>query len=628
MRFRAQRGSPDDDIGLADNDIDGFLRDIVGAITRELPQNSNDEAADPPAPVVMSFDQLEVPSSSIPGLGEYLDTLRKCLNRAKENQEATPTEFFKNAIELLSRPKIRILTVSDSGTFGAGGEFKKGGRFFTLLVSKGVTAKQHLHSAGSFGIGKNSALAGSESRLVFYSSVHSNGPETRFYAMGKSVLTTWENEAGQVMSNRVFFDGGNDESASLTPETDQAKVPNWLRRNTNGLTVAIVAPKEKLRSNWQDNFTARLISNFFVAINDGRIEFKLDDGKVLINKASLPALTKRTAIKTIAEESDVAGFDVAKVWADPNKDLEKYSKDIEVKNFGTLNITLFVGEELPKKVIFVRNGMYITDTLSEFGKTLKYRSTLPFLAVVQPVSIDDDSSTNIKRMENPEHNTITTSFISGDDEIERLRKAILSLESEIRAFIKKHASFEATEETDIDELKKFFPQRTGDSSEGDKEPDPLGEPLVSIDTHEGKTRKQFKKKGDRGKRRPYGKKKTNNKKKRKKTMPGDGSEGGFSPLPSRIWAAKSDSGAWTVLLPELSAGTVIRLTPQQLSRGSEVNQPTISSCDFQGSTITSDGAQVSLVITDGAATSTEIELSAACEVVDFLPEIKIPGGEK
>jgi hypothetical protein len=93
-------------------------------------------------------------------------------------------------------------------------------------VSEGVTDKQNFYSAGSFGIGKNAAIAGSSLRLVFYSSRYGENGETGFYCIGKSVLTSWS-ENDENKTHRIFFSADREE---LCPVNDQDLLPDGAKK--------------------------------------------------------------------------------------------------------------------------------------------------------------------------------------------------------------------------------------------------------------------------------------------------------------------------------------------------------------------------------------------------------------
>ena len=191
-----------EDVGIADNDIDGFLKNLLASVNRESAQNSNDESEI--RPVKMSFEQVDVPVSDIPDVDSFKDIINRCHDDAITTGSKKGQDFFLNAKKVLSQDKLKILLISDEGTKGAGGEFKKGGKFYTLVVSKGRTDKDDVYSAGSFGIGKNALLLGVN--FAVFSIPQIMVKQMGFDCMGKSVLTSWSNEnGGKYVAQNIFW---------------------------------------------------------------------------------------------------------------------------------------------------------------------------------------------------------------------------------------------------------------------------------------------------------------------------------------------------------------------------------------------------------------------------------------
>ncbi len=75
------------------------------------------------------------------------------------------------------------------------------------------------------------------------------------------------------MSHKIFFGSDGDD---LAPEISAEGSPDWLGKEEKGLRLAIVAPRIELKEGWTHGYIASLLSNFFVAINDGNLQFSLD----------------------------------------------------------------------------------------------------------------------------------------------------------------------------------------------------------------------------------------------------------------------------------------------------------------------------------------------------------------
>ncbi len=603
-----------DDIGLANNDIDGFLKNLLASVCRECAQNSNDEACE--RPVQMSINRLTVPINELPGIDRYKEVVEGCLVEARDNDAAKAIEFFENAKNELNKEEISLLQIADARTQGAGDKFIKNGKFFTLVVSEGRTDKKNVYSAGSFGIGKNAAIAGSALRLVFYSSQYEEDGEPRFYCMGKSVLTSWR-ENDQNMSHKIFFDADPD---SFSPVTNQEELPDWARKDELGLKVSIVAPRIELQEGWVAGYVASLLSNFFVAIYDEDIQFYIDHRQVDINRATMQSYFSRDDVKKAAED---AGILEQLSWAEMCSNAlaagEFNSEIINVSDLGDFEVLIRVGEGMPNRVFIVRNGMYITDTLKHFGKPLKrFPNTKDFVLIVRPKSIDAVSSTNIKRMENPEHNELTTGYIANPEEVSKLQNAVRNLEAKVREIIKKYAKMEALESREIEELKEFFP------SQGDAESPPPGEEhdptavtserLAGKSKHIGHTAGG--KKGGKGKR--GGKSKRGNGRK----GPGGANGGQTKQIMLPCQAMRVADSAWRIQLEEVGSAGTIELWPQARSRGAETKSLKIKSCSLGEKTIAKDGLSVSFSAAENTPVELELEFHGDAPVVDFRPPLR------
>ena len=365
MKLYTEMASPSDDVGLADADIDHFSKSIVESVIREPSQNSNDESVRRPVKIMFNLTSTLV--EDIPDIANYKSVIKSCLTVAKQRSATRAEDFFSNAAKILNQESVNILTISDVGTTGAGGKFVEGGKFHTLLVAKGQTNKQDIHSAGSFGLGKNAPIAGSQMRLVFYSSSYEDKGEKHFYCMGKSVLTNWRGQKNTKMRERLFFVGGD--GSKLIPCVEQTTIPDWLKKDELGLKVCIVAPRIELVQSWLYGYISSLLCNFFLAIFDGNLEFLLDKGATNITRATMLGMFDNKDVITAAEtagKADYLGWAhicIKGLAADEFK-----SEIVSIKHLGEFEILIKVAESLPKKVFFIRNGMYITDTLKEFGK--------------------------------------------------------------------------------------------------------------------------------------------------------------------------------------------------------------------------------------------------------------------
>lgn len=616
MKLHTNRAAETEDVGLANNDIDGFLKSLAQSVSRESTQNSNDEAL--ARPVKVSFDLISVPTSEIPNIHDYREVLQSCLAEAQNSNDRKANEFFTNALKVIAKPEVPVFLISDSGTGGAGGSFSKGQKFYTLAISEGRTDKDNVYSAGSFGIGKNAAFAGSEMRLVFYSTVYGDDPASHFYCMGKSILTSWRDSEDRNMNHKVLFLDG---SGEFTPHTSQSDLPSWLQKSKRGLQVAIVAPRIEIREHWQASFIANALCNFFAAIYTEDIEFELDGGNEIINSSTMLEYFSRDDVKRAADESGLTEqFEWAEMCTKAFAAGSFVSEGFSVEGLGEFEALIHVDEGLPKKVCIVRNGMYITDSLKNFGRPLKrFPNSKDFIVLVRPKSVENSSSERLKRMENPEHNELTTGYIADEIEVRNLQKAVENLETEIRAIIRKHAKLEVTSTKIIDELKDYFASPGKEEGDGSDEDDPTKVTAKKFPTKQPAPNAQQPGGGGGGKGR---KNKTKKKTRTKQPGPGRRGSGQYKPLAARSYAARSSTTTWRVEIatPPASAKEC-EIWPQATSRGKDTKQLKVKSCNLPGAIVSSDGLSVKIPLS-GTGVSFDLDLDNDADVVDLRPVVK------
>jgi len=619
MKIYSSSADETEHVGLSDNDIDGFLKTIMKSVCRETAQNSNDESLT--RPVRMNFELQHIPISQIPDHDKFRNIIEKCLEEAKNTEDTRAIEFFTTATDILSKDEISVLTISDEGTNGAGGDFKKLGKFFTLTVSKGVTNKTDLHSAGSFGIGKMACFAASQLRTVFYSSTYDD--EENFYCLGKSVLTSWTNDSCGNMRNQIFF-SANDKK--LFPIEDLSAVPQWLKKDSRGLKISILAPRSELREGWTNSYIAAFVSNFFLAIHDGTLEFSMNKASVRINKSTLlnffddPSV--REAAINLGDEDKFNWAYECTLALTSNTFISEY---IHVPNIGDLEILIRVNEGLPKKTCFIRNGMFITDNLALFGKRLqRFNNTKDFIVIVRPKNTGNQASQNLKRLENPEHNEFSTGYLSDEKEQKIFNDAMGKVEAEIRSVIKKHAQMEVKETKDIEELKQFFksPKNDNEIDEGTGELDPI---IISnkeiIENKSSQSNHQKSGKGTGGNKEHGNKRKTKTKKRR--PGPGNKQSGNYKEFEGKCRAVKTSGGnKWLISLSDLPPKGLFLIAPEEESRSGDSRPIHINSCNIQDAKISSNKSNMEFLLDGSIERTFTIEVNEEVNIINIRPIVR------
>lgn len=433
--------------GLGDPGIEFFRNAPYASIAREAGQNSRDAAQT--LPVSLSFDVLRLPASEFPSFNELSAALKACANAAEQEKEH---EFFQNALRVVGQDQIRVLQISDANTTGlTGPPGVQDTPFHSLLKSSGVSTKEKDTAGGSFGIGKNAAFAVSDLQLVLYSTVYADptNQSERFAAQGKVKLVSHLDAAGN--SRRATGYWGN---PGFTAIEDPARAPSWMRRERRGTSIFAIGFRES--DHWAEEMTCSIVSNFFCAVASNEMVFEVDASRFNINANTIEGFFSSSEILAAADmssqrqEMDFAA-QLYRCLVSPNAEetLE------EIPGLGKVRIRVLTEPGLSKRIGFIRNGMYIADSLRHFGHPLsKFPGSRDFVAIVEPA--DEESSRLMKRLESPAHDNFSAQRISDPAKRASAEAALKKLGKLLRELIKKTTGVEEQQSVTIDELSRFF----------------------------------------------------------------------------------------------------------------------------------------------------------------------------
>ena len=445
IRLEFLPNEADEDEGVGHSGIETYTNDPYSAVARETGQNSRDAAEE--LPVRIHYDVLEVARSEIPAIESLAESIALCFQQSVGKKKET--DFFSVAERTVKSSKIKILRISDFKTSGARGPAKKGNPFHSLVKGSGVSIKGSEHSGGSFGIGKNAAFALSELQTVFYSTVYDSNGTPKFLAQGKSVLIS-HNSADGVAKRQTGYWGR--EKFREVDETDE--VPGWLARHEKGTSVFALGFKST--ENWAYRIAISLIQNFFLAIQSNEMQFSLDQGSIEIGSATLPALFKDARIIQAAELNENRD---ELIFAEQLYEclISQNSKNeiVDVPTIGRVSVRILVQEGLPKKIVIARNGMVITDNLSNFGDAFaKFPRYKDFVALVTP--LDNGGSEFIKRLEDSQHRTLSAERLPDERQRSDAKAIMKKFGVKIRDAIKSHTLTKFESEVSADEMRQFF----------------------------------------------------------------------------------------------------------------------------------------------------------------------------
>ena len=451
--------------GFHDAGIETFTGARYDGLAREIIQNSLDAAVDSESKVTVEFDLIKLPRTDFPGANKLLKTMTKC---QKENKDDKGKAFFKNAIQELEKEEITCLKISDFGTTGLRGDYReRKGQWHAITKGRGVSAEKKETAGGSFGIGKNAPFTVSSLRTVFYSTFYEDDNNNSVYrAQGKSIL----------MSHPI----GDNEYTQATGFYGESKECMPIEGNTCGDIPEILCPQEQgcvvlipgfvAERWWREKITATVVSNFFCAINQGKLEVLIQDE----NDIAMIDITQLDKCFQEIEDSEKENNSRHYYQAMQSPDLPR---DAELPLLGHCKMWVLMGEGLPKQVALLRKtGMLITDNQPGLKR---WTGRVDFAGVFM---CDSDKGNRLLRMmENPQHNVFEPERADYGQRDE-CKRALKELVKWVRKCVDELAKPEETEVTQIDELSEFFPDIApaetiaGDEGERDIEGHPLYSP--------------------------------------------------------------------------------------------------------------------------------------------------------
>jgi uncharacterized membrane protein YgcG len=469
--------------GLSDAGIEQFRDNPYVSCGRETGQNTNDAPDAGKRPVIMKFDLRRIPRVEVPFADELAAATQACLDQSidlckKTNRDLgkdRTVRFFERAKSSLSNEALSILEIADFNTTGLTGPFEDDHCVFNSLVkAKGITNKANTDSGGSFGIGKNAVFAVSDVQTVLYSTKARNlgnpNAADEYAFQSRTVLISHEN--GGVPNAAEGFWGLPD----YYPIRKPSDVPEWMLRSERGTSIFAICFREHPK--WAERMALSIATNFSISVMRGDMEFEIDNGRFNINKSTLLSILNDKALENVAKEANqLVSLERARNIYNclTSESRERYL--IPVQGYGNAVLNILVQDELPRQVNIVRNGMFITNSLKDFGCPLtSFPSTKEFVAVVEPEAGSEGKLLGelLKRMENPEHDNFSPERLRDDQEREAVTKLIKKLHGDIREKIRSVAKVASSDHSNIDELAKLFaadPDSGDAKEEAEKDPE-------------------------------------------------------------------------------------------------------------------------------------------------------------
>jgi hypothetical protein len=457
--------------GFNDPGIEHFAGNRLQHLGREVPQNTIDAKVDSPARITVSL--RKVPVKSLPGLAHLKDAVARCAQAAIGEGSDKAVSFFFAASKLLEGRDLYVLQLRDSNTTGLEGPCVNGKPFFAMMKATGQSKKVGT-STGSYGIGKFAPFTVSELRTVFVSTVWADETETlHHYVQGKSVLMSHQDPADKIRQGTGFW--GVREMCQPV-EGLVKEVPDWLRltdehgaiEGQQGTMLSIIGFSPA--KGWQNVLAANIVENFFGAIIRGDLEVNIDRG-ASINAKTLPTILSDAAVR--ASISDQPGEperfeNISNYLRALENDTEVHVETSENYYLGTCELRILVGENLPRRVAMLRNGMLITETLPGL---IRFGDFKEFVAVLECPT--EKGNELLRAMEPPRHDAFEPDRLPPDRR-QNGRTALRELATWVRRMLARHAKDPVAEETSLDELAAFFGDEDDEGALRQKDENPGG----------------------------------------------------------------------------------------------------------------------------------------------------------
>lgn len=469
--------------GFNEPGIEHFAGSPIRHLAREVVQNSLDSQDEELGqPVRVEIREVAIKTAQIPGIEELKHSFHLCFQSA-ENESAKARQFFEAGLKDLDKSKIKVLEISDYNTKGIRGPARNGTPYYAFMKAKGQSKKSTETATGSFGIGKFAPYAVSKLRTVFVSTVfRSDTDEFVQYSQGKSILMSHDDEKGNRHQGIGFW---GVKSKCQPVIGGKQEIPEWLSRAPIGKDLSkfvgtkLIILGFESQPGWQQSLAASIAENFFGAIHAGRLEVTVDK-KYFINSSGIQGVFDDNQIReTIeSEKNEPDQFDNSRDYYDCLVSHEgTVIEQTQNLHLGLCELKILVREGLPKKVAFLRNGMFISDNLGLPG-VKNFSEFKDFVAVFQ--CRDDKGIELLRAMEPPRHDDFEPDRLATKDEQAKARKALKDMANWIREMLRRRAKDPISEITKIDELKDFFADDEAEDGKGNglEEVNPSGKIII------------------------------------------------------------------------------------------------------------------------------------------------------
>lgn len=425
--------------GINDSGVSMFKGTPLTSLAREICQNSLDAAIK--EKTIIEFNMFKIPSKQLPGHDDLLDTFHRCLEFWSGQKAQATKDFYKKAIEEISKEECTILRISDFNTKGLLGSKEYINTDWTNLTKSSGASDKKGTAGGSYGIGKFAPFACSYFSTVFYSTYDI---EEEHASQGVARLVTFTREDGQNTQGTGYY--GNEKNTPIYKE--MSLDPNFVRNNKDYGTDIYIAGYKYDGENWKKDIIVSILNGFLGAIWNEKLEVRIDD--IIINKQELQSIID-------VYRDDITGY-VDKYYKVLTSDETVWHID-DFLGMGEIRLGLLLGDQdAPNRISMIRQtGMKIMD-----------KDRLPGHVPVTGVMFinGDEINERLRLIENPEH----TKWEPERSKNPMQERALLkSLNEYIKKRIEELVLSGAGESIDAVGVGNFLPDEPDDSQDKNKE---------------------------------------------------------------------------------------------------------------------------------------------------------------
>lgn len=367
--------------GIADSGVETFKGTPIKSLAREICQNSLDATLENGKPTHIEFKTFDIDPRKIADYSNLEDALKRALDFWSQQQSTKAKNFFKQALDVIHKPTITCLRISDFNTSGlVGSREEYNSPWCNLTKSSGTSDKSGSHG-GSFGIGKFAPYACSALRTVFYSTSDKDGVCA---SQGVSRLTSFKNKKNEITQGTGFY--GNDKNSPMYKQ--YSLDPAYSRSADNsGTDIFIVAFNGD--SGWQHQMVASVLDGFLYAIYNGTLVVDVDGTVICKDSLADLMISHKEYFNEHADEyyQTLTDENIARTFT------KEFTDDSEI--VGKLTLKLMIMPSFSRRVAMIRQtGMKIKDKGNING-------LIPFAGTL---FIEGDTiNSYLRSLENPQH---------------------------------------------------------------------------------------------------------------------------------------------------------------------------------------------------------------------------------